>query len=94
MAIKGRSDARIIAKNAKCLVVREPGRKRYLYHPGDPLLPHVLEILLISLGGCALPLVLMMTPCETLHKLPLVLLKSLCTNQVLLGGLGSSTQHS
>ena len=73
--------------------------KHYLYHPGDPSLPHVINIrpiLLKSLCGCTLhklPLVLMMTPCVTLHKLPLVLLKSLCTNQVLLGGLGSGTQH-
>ena len=85
-------------KNAKCQVVSEPGRKRYLYHPGDPLLPHVREILqipLISPGGYALhklPLVLM-TPCDDLHKLPQVLLESLCTSQVLLGGLGSGTQH-
>ena len=73
--------------------------KRYLHHPGDPLLPNlhaILPILLKSLCGCTLhklPLVLMMTPCDALHKWPLVLLKSLCTNQVLLGGLGSSTQH-
>ena len=73
--------------------------KHYLYHPRDPSLPHIIEIqpiLLKSLCSCTrhkLLLVLMMNPCVTLHKLPQVLLESICTNQVLLGGLGSITQH-